>query len=79
MRQSSHGTWLKCTFPSFCLGALIIVSADWFDVEDSSSLESKGDEMESFSSLDSEEDVRYRSVCVKCGHDNLTAASNKCH
>ncbi len=50
-------------------------------MEDSSSLESEaeGDEMESFSSLNSEEDVQYRSVCVKCGHDNLTAASNKCH
>jgi hypothetical protein len=47
-------------------------------VENSSSLESKDDKMESFSSLDSEEDVRYRSVCVKCGHDNFTAASNKC-
>ena len=33
--------------------------------------------MESFSSLDSEEDVLYCSVCMKCGRDNFAAASNE--
>ena len=45
----------------------------WFDAEDSSSSESEDNEM----ALDSVEDGQYHSVCVKCGHDNFTAASNK--
>ena len=32
--------------------------------------------MESFSSLDSEEDVLYCSVCMKCGSDNFAAAAS---
>ena len=48
----------------------------WFDAEDSSPSESQDDEMESFSSLDSEEDVLYCSVCMKCGSDNFAAAAS---